>query len=109
MVLVKLESWVLQVNLIKGQSDTTLLDMWRFEARVSISGPMPGSVGLYRFRQEKRCYAIMAIVRCRNLPHTLEDHIRIFDEGDAEVLPDLDAQLTPFWPWRIHEPIPAGE
>lgn len=104
------DPWVLQVDLYKdGASNISLLDIWRFEADFSISELIPGSDDLYRFKQEKRCYAIMAIVRCRDKRHRGEDHIRIFDEIGEEVLPDMDAQVPPIWGWGIDEPIPAGE
>lgn len=101
--------WVLQLNLTKGESDTSLLDMWRFEAEVSVIEPVPESPDLWQFRQEKQCYAIMAIVRCCDPPHRMEDHIRVFDRDGEEVMPDLEPQLAPIWAWSVDEPIPVGE
>lgn len=103
-------AWILQVDLVQGQGHNTLLNMWRFEATVSVRGRLEASDRPWGFHQQKQCYAILAIVRCRDPPHRLTDAIRVFDIDGEEVLPDL-ATNNPvaYWGFRLHEPIPVGE
>ncbi|KAJ4417882.1 hypothetical protein N0V82_005939 [Gnomoniopsis sp. IMI 355080] len=101
---------VLQVDLVQSESRNSLLNLWRFQADVSVSEPVEDSEGSWRYRQEKKAYVILAIVRCRNPPHRLADNIRVFNTGGDEMLPDLaKTSSMPSWGFKLNDPIPVGE